>query len=123
MNYLTIEQIDAYEVSFELSNYVWKIVVKWDYFAKKAMGHQYVSAIDSISANLAEGWGRYYKKEKIQFYRYNFGSLKESEDWTRKAIQRELISTEESQFIQERLQKLPQLINQLIQYTNTKLKY
>ncbi len=123
MNYLTIEQIDAYEVSFELSNYVWKIVVKWDYFAKKAMGHQYVSAIDSISANLAEGWGRYYKKEKIQFYRYSFGSLKESEDWTRKAIQRELISTEESQFIQERLQKLPQLINQLIQYTNTKLKY
>ncbi len=123
MNYLTIEQIDAYEVSFELSNYVWKAVVKWDYFAKKAMRHQYVSAIDSISANLAEGWGRYYKKEKIQFYRYSFGSLKESEDWTRKSIQRELLTSEEAQFIQERLQKLPQLINQLIQYTNTKLKY
>ncbi len=72
MNYLTIEQIDVYQTSYELSNFVWKVVIKWDYFAKKVMGHQYVSAVDSISANLAEGRGRYHKKDKIKCYRYSF---------------------------------------------------
>lgn len=123
MIYLTIEQIDAYQTSYEMSNFVWKAVIKWDYFAKKAMGHQYVSAVDSISANLAGGWSRYHKKDKIKFYRYSFGSLKESEDWTRKAIARALLTLDESIFVQERLAQLPKQINQLIQYTNIKLKY
>jgi four helix bundle protein len=87
------------------------------------MGHQYVSAVDSISANLAEGWGRYHKKDKIKCYRYSFDSLKESEDWTRKAIDREFLTNDEAIFVQERLVQLPKQINQLIQYTNTKLKY
>ena len=38
MNYLTIEQIDVYQTSYELSNFVWKVVIKWDYFAKKVSG-------------------------------------------------------------------------------------
>ena len=30
---------------------------------------QYIRAIDSISSNLAEGFGRYHKKDKIHFYK------------------------------------------------------
>jgi len=114
---LTIEQIDVYQTSYELSNFVWKVVIKWDYFAKKVMGHQYVSA------NLAEGWGRYHKKDKIKCYRYSFGSLKESENWTKKAIAREFLTLDDLIFVQERSVQLPKQINQLIRYTNTKLKY
>ena len=51
-------------LAFDLSNYVWDVVLKWDYFSRDTVGKQYVKAIDSISANIAEGFGRYHKKEK-----------------------------------------------------------
>src|SRR3989338_7788961 len=86
--YLQLNDIDAYKIAFHLSNEVWDIVLKWDYFAKDTIGKQFMRSIDSISANIAEGFGRYTKKEKIQFYRYSYGSLKESLDWNEKARKR-----------------------------------
>lgn len=32
--YLQLNDIDAYKIAFNLSNYVWDVVIKWDYFAK-----------------------------------------------------------------------------------------
>ena len=78
--YLKLNDIDAYKTAFNLSNYVWEIVVKWDTFAKDTVGKQFVKSTDSISANIAEGFGRYFKKDKIKFYRYSTGSLKEAFD-------------------------------------------
>lgn len=79
--YLSLNDIFSYKISFELSNYVWDIIAKWNYFAKDTVGKQFVRAIDSISANIAEGFGRYNKKDKVKFYRYSFGSIKECLDW------------------------------------------
>lgn len=122
MNYLKLNDIQAYTTSFQLSNLVWQIVIKWKQFEKDTIGKQYVRAIDSISANLAEGFGRYTKKDKIKFYRYSFGSLTESQDWTQKAITRKLLTQEQHQNIIQEIQKLPYEINTLIKYTNDKLK-
>jgi four helix bundle protein len=121
-NYLMLNDISAYKISFALSNYVWGIVVKWSYFEKDTVGKQFVRAIDSISANIAEGFGRYNKKEKIHFYRYSFGSLKESQDWNEKSRIRNLLSVEEHKHILDELLKLPREINYLIKYTDEKLK-
>ena len=73
MNYLKLNDITAYRESFNLSNKIWSIVISWDYFAKDTVGKQFVRAIDSVSANIAEGFGRYGKKDKIKFYRYSYG--------------------------------------------------
>jgi four helix bundle protein len=121
--YKDITDIKAYNIAFTLSNYVWDVVIKWDWFAKDTVGKQYIKAIDSISANLAEGFGRYYKRDKILFYRYSFGSLKESTDWTEKAKVRELLTLEQYQYISMELSILPKEINQFIKLTNEKLKY
>ena len=51
--------------------------------------------IDSISANITEGFGRYSKKDKIKFYRYSLGSLYESLDWNEKSQFRSLLSQED----------------------------
>jgi four helix bundle protein len=56
-NYLKLNDITAYKIAYNLSNYVWDIVLKWDYFAKDTVGKQFVRAVDSISANVAEGFG------------------------------------------------------------------
>jgi len=78
--YLKLNDIDAYKIAFNLSNYVWEIVVKWDHFPKMTLGQQFVEAVDSIYAIIAEGFGRYSKKDKIRFYRISYGSLFESLD-------------------------------------------
>ena len=119
--YLQLNDIDAYKTAFNLSNYVWEIVIHWNYFAKNTVGEQFVRATDSISANIAEGFGRYSKKDKIKFFRYSNGSLKESFDWNQKAKVRKLLSDEEYDHIFQELNKLPKGINQLIQFTNQKL--
>jgi four helix bundle protein len=120
--YLQLNDISAYKTAFHLSNYVWKIVVNWDGFAKNTVGMQFVRAVDSISANIAEGFGRYGKKDKIKFYRYSQGSLKECFDWLHKSKERNLLQGDEYQFIFAELEKLPMDISSLIAYTNRVLK-
>lgn len=120
--YLQLNDIDCYRRSFKLSNFVWDKVFSWDNFAKNSVGLQFVKAVDSISANIAEGFGRYGKKDKIKFYYYSQGSLKESLDWNEKALARKLLSKTDYEFILNELQELPKEINSLIKYTNLKLK-
>lgn len=122
MDYLKLNDIEAYRISFHLSNYVWNIIYpNWDLFSKKTIGSQMVNAVDSISANIAEGFGRHFKKDKVNFYRYSRGSLKESFDWNEKAKVRNLITPEQYEYIFNELEKLPKAINALIKYTNDKL--
>lgn len=106
MNYLSLKDLNSYSISFDLSNYIWDIVVKWDYFAKDTVGKQFVRSIDSISANIAEGFGRYHKKDKILFYRYSYGSIQESINWVQKAKCRNLVSLEQYERIKNDLEKL-----------------
>ncbi len=120
--YLTLAKIDAYMIAYNLSNYVWNVVLAWESFPKWTVGKQYTEAVDSISANIAEGFGRYHKKDKIHFYRYSFGSMEDSRDWSRKSAARGLLTDEQIKHIVGELDKLPKAINQLVQYTNEKLK-
>lgn len=119
--FLKLNDIEAFRISFHLSNNVWDIVLKWNNFSQRIVGEQFVRAIDS-SANLAEGFGRYGKKDKIKFYRYSQGSLSESLNWNEKSKVRKLLSVDEYKYIFGELQKLPKAINSLILFTNQKLK-
>jgi four helix bundle protein len=120
--FLKLNDIECYRIAFHLNNYVWDVVGKWSAFAKNTVGEQFVTAVDSISANIAEGFGRYGKKDKIKFYRYAQGSMQESFDWNQKSKVRKLLSEKEYEYIFGELQKLPKAINTLILYTNQRLK-
>ena len=122
MKYLTLNDIGCYKRALALSNYVWDIVVKWDHFAKNTVGVQFVNAVDSNSANIAEGFGRYGKKDKVKFYHYSFGSVKESCDWNEKSRVRKLVTQNEYKHILEELQLLPKEIHHLIRFTNERLE-
>lgn len=122
IKYLQLNDIDCYKRALKLANYVWDIVALLKWFPQKTVGAQFVTAIDSISANIAEGFGRYHKKDKCKFYYYSFGSVKESFDWNEKSKYRKLLSEEQYNHILKELQILPKEIHQLIQFTNDKLK-
>ena len=121
-NFLQLNQITAYTKAFHLSNFVWNIIIEWDSFAKSTIGRQFVNAIDSISANIAEGFGRYHKKDKIKFYYYSFRSVKGCLDWNEKAKVRKLINDETYARIFAALDTLPKEVHHLIKFTNERLK-
>lgn len=121
-HYLSLNDVSAYRIAFRLSNKIWEEVVSWDHFAKDTIGKQFVRSIDSISSNIAEGFGRFHKNDKIKFYYYSMGSIKESLDWNEKSKSRKLISEEKYLEIYKELIELPKEVHQLIKYTREKLK-
>ena len=121
-HFLQLNDIVAYKRSFALSNYVWNIVIAWSPFARNTVGSQFARATDSISSNIAEGFGRFTKKDKINFYRISLGSLKESLDWNEKASKLGLLSITQYQHIITELKALPKDIYHLINFTNNRLE-
>ena len=93
---MKLEEFRVYQLSMDLGEEVWSIVLKWDYFEKDTVGKQMVRSADSIAANLSEGYGRYHYKEAKNFSYYSRGSLYETKTWLTKAKNRKLISEEKA---------------------------
>src|SRR4030095_12423625 len=90
-----LEDLEIYQLALEIGEYVWNVVDKWELFPKRTVGKQFVEAADSIASNIAEGYGRYFYKDRKQFCYYSRGSLMETKAWTTKAINRKLLSKDE----------------------------
>ena len=103
---IPLEDLEIYKLAFEIGEYVWKLVDKWEFFPKKTLGCQFVEAADSIAANIAEGYGRFFYKDRKQFCYYSRGSLLESKTWATKGFERKLISPEEFTTLIEKLKQL-----------------
>ena len=88
---MKLEEFRVYQESMELGEDIWNIVIKWDIFGKDTMGKQLVRAVDSIAANLSEGYGRYHYKEAKNFSYYSRGSLYETKTWLTKANNRDYL--------------------------------
>ena len=73
-----------------------------------------MEAADSIASNIAEGYGRYFYKDRKQFYYYSRGSLLETKAWATKSYTRKLISNEEFDALIERLKSLHLKLNSYI---------
>ncbi|MGC4100027.1 four helix bundle protein [Ferruginibacter sp.] len=87
----TLEKLEIYQLAERFSDEIWKIVDQWNYFQKDTIGKQIARSADSISVNIAEGYGRFYYKESKQFYFYSRGSLLETKAWLSKCKRRNII--------------------------------
>ncbi|MCD6354088.1 MAG: four helix bundle protein [Prolixibacteraceae bacterium] len=111
---MKLEELQVYQLSMEIGEKVWNIVIKWDFFAKDTIGKQLVRAIDSVAANLSEGFGRYHFKDAKNFTYYSRGSLYETKTWLTKAYNRNLITTEEFQYFQTGINNIAIKLNNYI---------
>lgn len=117
---MDLRDLEVYQLSEKLSDMIWNIVTKWDYFAKETIGKQLVKAVDSIAANIAEGYGRYHFKENKNFCYFARGSLEETKTWLRKSIRRGLIDQSKHQELFSIIKKLPKLLNSYIKSIGSK---
>lgn len=108
-----LEDLEVYQMAEELADKVWNICLGWDYFARETVGRQFVKAADSISANLAEGHGRFHYSDRLNFCYYARGSLQETKSWLSKAVRRGLISKQEND-IRSIIEILPKKLNAYI---------
>ncbi|MDQ6609648.1 MAG: four helix bundle protein [Bacteroidota bacterium] len=87
----TLETLEVYLMAEEFSAPVWNFIQEWDSFKKDTIGKQLARAADSISANIAEGYGRYFYKKSKQFYFYARGSIQETKAWLSTCKRRKII--------------------------------
>ena len=109
-----LTDIEIYIISEELSNQIWGIVKHWHYFEKETLGRQLVRAADSISANIAEAFGRYHYKDRQKFGYYARGSFEETKSWLRKGYQRKLLNDSQLEIINTYVRQIGPKLNSLI---------
>jgi four helix bundle protein len=111
---MKLEDLQVYQMAMQLGEEVWDIVLKWDYFSKDTFGKQLVRSVDSIAANLSEGFGRYHFKEGKNFGYYSRGSLFETKTWLTKAHNRGLISDKEFEVLLDKINVIGIKLNNYI---------
>ena len=111
MPFERLEDLRVYNEAVAIGEEIWDAVEKWDSFAKWAIGKQLVDAADSISANIAESFGRTGNKDVIVFMIYARGSMYETKDRFQKAVRRKLILPEQGKVILKRLEDLAPALN------------
>lgn len=118
----TLEDLDVYNLAQDFSDTVWFMVDKWDNFPKFSMGKQMTGSADSISSNIAEGYGRYFIKENIIFCFYARGSILETKNWLQKSIKRNLITKTEHGTLMSQLELIHKKLNGYIKVLKENLK-
>jgi len=116
MSYHTIEDLEVYRLAETFSDEIWFLVSEWDNFAKDTIGKQIVRSADSISANIAEGYGRYHYKENRNFCFFSRGSILETKGWLKKARNRNLITEDRFIVLFEKLQTVHLKLNTYLKF-------
>lgn len=119
---LTLEDISAYTIACRVSKNIYQLASSWKWLDKQTVRLQLIRSADSIAANIAEGFGRYHKADKIKFYYNARGSALESAHWVSVATERGLLTKNDYKFLSDQLLMLPKEINNLIRLTNSNLK-
>jgi len=116
------EDLEIYQLAEKLSDLVWDIVIKWDSFSRNTVGSQYVGSVDSVGANISEGYGRGSFPDRSRFAKISRGSLFETVHWTKKSQRRNLLTDKECNDIFEIIDILLPKLSSYINYLDENSK-
>jgi four helix bundle protein len=117
-NFIELRNLEVYQLSRKLSLIAWKIFCKMDFMDKKHIGDQFLRSVDSIGANIAEGYGRFHYLDKVRFYYNSRASHYEAfNHWLELMFERGKISKVEFDSINEIALKLQVKLNNFITST------
>ncbi|MBD3360032.1 MAG: four helix bundle protein [Candidatus Buchananbacteria bacterium] len=120
--YIKLEDLDIYKIARNLSKDIWDIYQILDSEQKYLFGRQLVRSTDSMGANIAEGYGRYYYLDKVRFYYNARASLFETKHWNELFFERNIIDNSKFKILQENLNLLNAKLNNYITETKKNAK-
>lgn len=122
MERTNFEKLQVYQLSEQIADSIWKIVVTWNAFAQDTVGKQIVRSADSIGANIAEGSGRGSLVDNRRFVRMARGSLYETLHWLRRSYTRKLLSQSEVKSLRVLVQELSPKLNAFLRSVDERAK-
>jgi len=105
------ENLRVYQMSEQLADIIWDIVLAWYPLAQETVGKQIIRSADSIGANIAEGAGQGTYGSNRRFVRIGRGSLNETRHWLRRAFKRKLLKPEQIETLRLLMDKLSPMLN------------
>ncbi len=113
----SLGNLEVYRLAVGLADKGWDIYTSLPKTLQFSIGDQFIRAVDSIGANIAEGYGRFHYKDKINFYYHARGSLWECKHWCMLLYRRELIDKSIYDSLLQTLESCGRKLNALIQTT------
>ena len=110
------KDLDVCKVSMEVVKEVYLLTKKFPKEELYGLTSQCRRAVISIIANIAEGIGRQYKKDTLQFLHISRGSVYENDALLNAALVTEIISEEDFKNIAPLLEKCMRVLNGFINY-------
>jgi len=110
------KKLDAWQQAMQLVKEIYIITKPFPKEEMYALTSQTKRAAVSVPCNIAEGTGRNYKKDTIQFLHISRGSLYELETLLNIAVMVEIITEEVFNRVSPQIDKCLQLLNGLIRY-------
>jgi len=107
-------QLDAWKENHKLALMIYKKTSKFPKEETYGLTNQIRRAVSSITANIAEGFGRYHFADKIRFYHQSRGSSKEVQNFIFLSKDLSYLEEKEAKKIWKQAKKGERLINGLI---------
>lgn len=114
---MNLNDLEIYNLAREISRDAWTTYEDLKWQDKKITGDQFISAIDSVGANIAEGFGRYHYLDKNKFNYNSRGSLLESIYWLEVLRERGKIKNIAYDRLKEKIEILHKKLNNYISST------
>ena len=111
---MELKKLQVYQISREFSRIACAVYKDMNKECRCMSGQQFMSAIDSIGANIAEGFGRYHYLHSVKFYYNARGSLWESKYWTELLMEHKIITEDASKNLLKLLDELGVKLNNFI---------
>ncbi len=113
---ISYKNLDAWKNAMLLVKEIYLLTKKFPKEELYGLTSQTKRAAVSVPSNIAEGLGRQYKKDTLQFLHISRGSLYELETLLNIAVMVEIITEEEFNHIIPTLEKAMQVLNGFINY-------
>lgn len=112
---MELGKLEIYQLSLKLSSEIWDVYESLPKNLKYNIGDQSLRSVDSIGANIAEGYGRFHYKDSVKFYYNARGSLWESKHWIYLLYRRALLEKERFDKMMEDINLLGKKLNGFIE--------
>jgi four helix bundle protein len=116
--FIPLQELEVYRMTRRLSSMAWVIYQRLAFQQRKVWGDQMLESVDSVGANVAEGYARFHFSDKARFYYISRASLSEGVDhWIDLGFERGVVFDQEFEQINKIKSDIQVRLNNMIKST------